>query len=93
MEKGQDRDSELFWSGYPSSSPERKLSSMLFVSISPRANCYHHNDSNDDEQDDKTTAHPLASGLLILLGLHQLIHSRLDMVSGLAHLQRKASQA
>lgn len=65
---------------------------MLFVGISPWPNCHDHNDSNDDEQDDKTAAHPLASGLLILLGLDQLIHSRLDMVSGLAHLQRKASQ-
>lgn len=64
---------------------------MLFVGIPPWPNCHHHNDSNDDKEDDKTAAHPLASGLLIFLGLNQLIHSRLDMVSGLAHLQRKAA--
>ena len=61
---------------------------MLVIGISPWPNCHHHNDSDDDEKDDQTAAHPLASGLLVLLSLNQLIHSRLNMVSSLAHLKQ-----
>ncbi len=56
------------------------------MSISPRSDGHHNNDSNDDEHDDQATAHPLASVLLVLLGLHKLVHARLHMVSGLTHL-------
>jgi len=56
------------------------------VSISPWSDSHHNNDSNDDEDDDQPTAHPLARVLLVLLGLHKLIDTRLDMVSGLPHL-------
>ena len=56
------------------------------MSISPWSDSHHNNDSNDDEDDDQPTAHPLARVLLVLLGLHKLIDTRLDMVSGLPHL-------
>ena len=56
------------------------------MGISPWSDSHHDNDSDNDEDDDQPTAHPLARVLLVLLGLDKLIHARLHMVSGLAHL-------
>ena len=38
-----------------------EFTGMLLIGIPPWPNCHDHNDSNDDEEDNKTAAHPLAS--------------------------------
>ena len=60
---------------------------IVVVSKPPRPNGHHNNDSNDDEDHDQPAAHPLASVLLVLLGLDQFIDTRLHMVPRLAHLE------
>ncbi len=56
------------------------------MDISPWSDSNHNNDSDDDEHNDQATAHPLARVLLVLLGLHKLVDTRLHVVSGLTHL-------
>ena len=53
----------------------------------PWPNGDHHDDGNDDEQNDEGAAHPLARGLLQLLGLDELAYAALDMIASFGDLQ------